>query len=39
MKMHNMSKILLANNKFRLWKSLIYSERADQNAISQFLLF
>ena len=39
MKMHNMNKIWLANNKFSLLKSLVYDQRVAENAIFQFLPF
>ena len=32
-KMHNVSEIWFANNKFSLWKSLVYDKRAVENAI------
>ena len=34
LKMHSMSKIWFANNKFSLWKCLVYNERAAEEAIS-----
>ena len=39
LKMHNMSKIWYANDKFSLWKILVYDERAVENGIFNFFFF
>ena len=39
LKMHNMSKIWYANDKFSLWKILVYDERAVENGIFDFFFF
>ena len=39
MQMHNMSNTWFAYNKFSMWKSLVYDQKAVENAVFKFLSF